>query len=672
MEKPIYLNEKSKGKVVEICDIKISLPKKPKKGILFLKRNKKNQKWERTPLPEDWDILDDKKKSIFIEQEFTRREKGIWFMNNGTPTYITGAHYYYLNWGKIDIGYPDYRDRDRRFFLFWEACVKDDRCFGMQMIKHRREGASWKGASLALYYSTSNYNAHGGLLSKTGADAKDLFFKVVDMFRSLPDFFQPIIDGTDNPKSVLSFKKPGERITKTNKTVKKSEALNSKIDWRNTRNNSYDSAKLKYFMSDEAGKWEEADVWKNWQIVKPCLTQGRKVVGKCFMPSTVNEMTKGGGNNYKKIWDMSDSTDRDSTDRTRSGLYRYFTPVYDGLEGFIDEYGMSMNKEAKIYTDDVRKGLQSDTRALSENKRQYPYTPDEAFRSDSKNCLFDTELLYQQIEYAEVVQDKLTTSGNFIWRNNEKDTEVVWMPDKNGKWLVSWMPSKEKRNSTSLRKGGTFPANDANIVSGCDPYDHSTTTDGRRSDAASYIFKKYDMTDSDNSHIFVSEYINRPPKVEAFYEDMLKQCIFYGCQILVENNRVGLINYFELRGYGNYLMVRPETTHTASSRKQVTKGIPTSGQVVINAIADSIQAYIYDNIGINPVTGDMGKCYFTRLLNDWVNFDIDNRTKYDASMASGITLIGAQKFVAPKIEKKPFMQFVRKYNNNGSISKVIN
>ena len=180
------------------------------------------------------------------------------------------------------------------------------------------------------------------------------------------------------------------------------------------------------------------------------------------------------------------------------------------------------------------------------------------------------------------------------------------------------------------------------------------------------------MTDSDNSHIFVAEYINRPPTVEAFYEDMVKQCIFYGCQILVENNRVGLINYFELRGYGNYLMVRPETTHTASSRKQKTKGIPTSGQVVINAIADSIQAYIYDNIGINSVTGEMGKCYFTRLLEDWVSFDIDNRTKYDASMASGITLIAAQKFAAPVIDKKPFMQFVRQYNNNGDISKAIN
>ena len=57
-----------------------------------------------------------------LEQlEFERRIKGAWFLNNGKPTYITGNHYYYLQWCKIDIGYPDYWDRDRRFFLIWDG-----------------------------------------------------------------------------------------------------------------------------------------------------------------------------------------------------------------------------------------------------------------------------------------------------------------------------------------------------------------------------------------------------------------------------------------------------------------------------------------------------------------------------------------------------------------------
>ena len=275
----IYLNSNNKGEVVNINNLSIGLPKKPKKNnILFSDKKKKEQKWVRDNT--DWEFLSNKEKGIFIEKEFKRIKEGVWFMNNGTPTHITGNHYYYLQWCKIDIGYPDYRDRDRRFFTFWDACKKDSKSFGMIMVKHRREGASWKAASMSLYEITSKYNAHGGLLSKTGHDARELFEKVVYMFRNLPDFFQPIIDGSDNPKSKLSFAAPGQKISKNYQGVTKSQALNSKIDWRNTKENSYDSAKLNFFVSDEAGKWLEANIEKNWQVVKPCLTQGLNIVGK--------------------------------------------------------------------------------------------------------------------------------------------------------------------------------------------------------------------------------------------------------------------------------------------------------------------------------------------------------------------------------------------------------
>ena len=279
----------------------------------------------------------------FIQQEFNRRKNGVWFMNNGEPTYITGEHYYYLNWCKLDIGYPEYRDRDRRFFIFWEICKQDDNCFGMVMVKHRREGASYKGASMLLNEITSRYNSHGGIISKTGVDAKALFTdKLVYMFRQLPFFFQPIIDGSDNPKSTLSFNAPGQKISKNFKKIVKSEALNSKIDWRNTKDNSYDSVKLVRYLCDEGGKWVDANVEKNWQVVRSCLTLGDRIIGKCFMPTTVNEMADSGGENFKNIWDDSSIEERDGNGRTRSGMYSYFTPAYDGYEGFIDEYGMSV------------------------------------------------------------------------------------------------------------------------------------------------------------------------------------------------------------------------------------------------------------------------------------------------------------------------------------------
>lgn len=671
----------SEKNINQIQGISVSIPKIPaRKSIQGYGKKKKEQKWERTPLPSNWETISEKAKSQFVEQEFVRRRDGHWFMNNGEPTYITGLHYYYLNWCKIDIGYPSYWDRDRRFFLVWDSSVKDKNCYGLIMPKHRRQGASWKAAAIVLEGITSMYNSNGGIMSKTGADSKKLFDKVVYLFRQLPPFFQPIIEGTDSPKTVLSFKKPGERITKNNLKVSKSEALNSQIDWRNTKNNSYDGDKLAIFVSDEGGKWLEADVSKNWQIVKPALSQGRKIVGKAFLPSTVNEM-EAGGKSFKDIWDDSDQNDKViGTDRTRSGLFRYFTEAYDGYEGFIDEYGMSIietpktktfdldgdeiSMGAKEYLGQIRDGLKNDTNKLAEHKRQFPWTPEEAFRVSVDTCLFDAEKIYQQIEYLEVVGPSLTTSGNFIWKNAEKDSEVRWIPDKKGRWNISWVPP----NKVEINK--SRPPNEEMLVAGCDPFDHDVTTDGRRSNGAAYVFKKFNLHEEE-SHMFVAEYIDRPPKAEMFYEDMLKMCIFYGCQILVENNKIGLLQYFRKRGYEKYLMARPESTHTKFSKTRQTElGLPTTGQAVISAMTDALQAYVYDYIGIRE-DGTMGNLFFYNLLKDLLEFDATNRTKFDASMAAGITLLAAQKNIKPKIEKKVFIPFVKTYSNNGVISKLI-
>tara|TARA_R110000850_G_scaffold273392_3_gene409762 strand:+ start:653 stop:2686 length:2034 start_codon:yes stop_codon:yes gene_type:complete len=672
----------------KIQNISINILKKPKlKDIDGFSRSKKNQKWKRNPIPDNWETLSAKKQDKFIDLEFERRENGYWFMNNGVATYITGAHYYYMNWCQIDIGYPDYWDRDRRFFLVWNAVRENPDAFGLIMPKHRRQGASWKAAAIVLHDVSSSFNASGGMLSKTGSDAKKLFDKVVYIFRKLPSFFQPIIEGTDSPKTVLSFKKPGERITKNNTKVKTSEALESQIDWRNTKNNSYDGEKLKTFISDEGGKWLEADVSKNWQIVKPALSQGRKIIGKAFLPSTVNEMNEGGAA-FKDIWDDSDQEDIVlGTKRTRSGLFRYFTPAYDGFEGFIDEFGMSVIDNPKKGTKDkygdlidigskeyltkIREGFKNDTNKLAEHKRQFPWTPEEAFRVNTDTCLFDSERIYQQIDYIEGTGGAMVTKGDFRWENGVRDSRVIWTPSAKGKWSVVALPEKEKRNAKRKTYLGWSPCNELEFVSGCDPFDHDVTTDGRRSDAAAYMFRKLDVHDQDNSHMFVAQYIHRPPKAELFFEDMLMMSVFYGAPMLVENNKIGLIQYFKRRGYEGFLMARPESTHTKFSRKQTEVGIPATGSAVANSIVDSIQAYVYDYVGINEETGSVGRVFFYELLKDWLEFDVNNRTKFDASMASGFTLLASQKHVKPKIEIKRTAPFVHRYSNNGSISKRI-
>jgi len=685
----IYLSKDSHGEVMEFDNLTIVLPKKPryKKDILYHDLPKAKQKWTRLQPPKALTRENASDFVDYIEEEFRRRMEGLWFYNNGVPTYITGSHYMFIQWSKIDVGYPDYRAANRTFFIFWEACKLDKNSYGMCFLKNRRSGFSYMASSETVNLSTMTYESRFGILSKTGADAKTMFTdKVVRIYRNYPFFFQPIQDGSSNPRVELAFREPAKKITKNQKHIENSEALNSSIDWKNTGDNSYDGEKLKLLVHDEAAKWiGQNSIKKNWSVTQTCLLLGRKIVGKCLMGSTANKL-QDGGSEYKDIFYDSDMGEKDLNGRTKSGLYKLFIPAYDNLEGFIDEYGnsvidtpkesvmgvdeMLIDVGAKDYIQNRRDALKNDTTSLSEFKRQFPFTIEEAFRNDTQSCIFDVEKIYQQMDYNEV-NNTPTTRGEFIWKNGTQDSEVMWIPHRKGKWEITWVPETQNQNVISSRHNKKFPGRSGELVAGCDPYDHDTTTDGRRSDAAAHVFHKFSMS-SDASMQFVCEYINRPPKAEIFYEDMIKMCVFYGCQILVENNKVGILKYFENRGYYEYLMDRPDMTHTEWSRgKQKTKGIPGSGAAVINAQAEAIATYIYDHVGMKSDTGEMGRCYFNTLLDDWSRFEIDNRTKYDASISSSLALLASQKYIKPKKELKVSSPLIKRYSNKGMFSKKI-
>ena len=137
------------GEIYEIQNLKIALPKEEKPHEF------ENKTWTKTEYPKalsriktvfHWrEYPEDFKEKWFeyIDEEFKRREEGFWFYNQGKPTYLTGTHYMYLQWSKIDVGPPDFREANRLFFIFWEACKADTRCYGMCYLKNRRSGFSF-------------------------------------------------------------------------------------------------------------------------------------------------------------------------------------------------------------------------------------------------------------------------------------------------------------------------------------------------------------------------------------------------------------------------------------------------------------------------------------------------------------------------------------------------
>ena len=691
------------GQVVEIQNLRIGLPLEPKRVHLFDKN-----KWQRVEYPKelsklknifDWRAYPEEAKDQwydYIDEEFKRRDEGFWFINNDKPTYITGSHYMYLQWSKIDVGAPDFREANRLFFIFWEACKADKRCYGMCYLKNRRSGFSFMSSAETVNLATISSDARYGILSKSGADAKKMFTdKVVPISVNYPFFFKPIQDGMDRPKSELAYRVPASKFTRRKITANEKQeewvGLDTTIDWKNTGDNSYDGEKLYLLVHDESGKWERPDnILNNWRVTKTCLRLGARIVGKCMMGSTSNSLDKG-GNNFKKLYNDSDVRSRNRNGQTKSGLYSLFMPMEWNYEGFIDEYGQPAfnNPSDDVYGphgelidvgvidhwQNEAEGLKSDQDALNEFYRQFPRTEEHAFRDETKNSLFNLVKIYEQIDYNEGTgADKNISVGNFQWVNGVKDTQVIFYPDPNGRFKISWTPLPHLQNKVIIKNGIKYPGNEHMGAFGCDSYDISGTVDGRGSNGSLHGLTKFSMEDAPANHFFL-EYIARPQTAEIFFEDILMACIFYGMPILAENNKPRLLYHFKRRGYRGYSMNRPDKTwNNLSKAEKEIGGIPNSSEDIKQAHAAAIEMYINSHVG-HLGDGNYGNINFMETLNDWAKFDINKRTKFDASISSGLAIMACNRqLYAPVMNRKKekFNIKIAKYNNNGGFSKIIN
>jgi hypothetical protein len=692
------------GEIYEINGLKIAVPATPKNV------DDRGNKWVAQEYPSelqkvksifDWNRRDNSFKSKYvdmIETEFDRREYGYWFKNNGKPTYITGTHYMYLQWTKIDVGLPDFRESNRIFFIYWEATKADNRSFGMCYLKNRRSGFSFMSSAEVSNTGTIVRDSRIGIMSKTGSDAKKMFTdKVVPIVRNYPFFFKPIQDGMDNPKTELAFRVPASKITRKNMDEERDddiEGLDTTIDWKNTADNSYDGEKLLLLVEDEAGKVEKPEnILNGWRVRKTCLRLGSRIIGKCMMGSTSNALSKG-GENFKKLYNDSDPTKRSANGQTKSGLYSLFIPMEWNMEGFIDEYGWPVFEDPKkpiigidgeeitmgviTYWNNEVAALKTDSDALNEFYRQFPRTESHAFRDESKASLFNLTKIYQQIDYNDsMIKDKVLTRGYFHWKNGDQDTEVIWTPDPKGRFLVSWIPDQAMRNRVIVKNGRKAPGNDHIGVFGCDPYDISGVVGGGGSAGALHGLTTFHMENAPTNHFFL-EYIARPQTAEIFFEDVLMACHFYGMPILVENNKQRLLYHFKNRGYRAFSLNRPDKHISKLSKTELELGgIPNSSEDVKHAHANSINTYIEEYVGIDQEgtyrdSDTMGDMYFTKTLEDWARFDINNRTKHDASISSGLAIMASRKhlFIPPKQESKISVKFVR-YKNTGIRSEII-
>lgn len=687
----------TEGEIIILDELKITLPKVPenKKEILFHDLPKPEQYWKRTPLPNGLTPENEDSYSDFIMEEYKRRREGIWFYNNGEPVYLTGSHYFALQWCMLKderfTGYMGFRYSQAKMFYHTEAVVIDDRCIGQFFVKSRRTGYTFEKLFRMLNEFTSTKQANFGLTSKSDEDAKKAFKKLSFAFLNLPFFFRPVVKSKEDSDKKLEFAKPqsASALAKKSRDTSTDDYLNSTFDYEPTKEDAYDGQAMYRYLADEASKWKRGlNFLKHWGEVAPAMDEGGDIVGKAFVGSTVSAK-KDGGENYLKLFNQSKLSLRDPiTQRTPSGLYPYFLPAHENMADYTDKYGVChkivvegesfINAKGKVKTVGAVQFLEAKRKAKRKKSeidynnelRAFPMTLLDAFRDEAKGGLLPLEKINDQLEHnANVDAESNLVRGNFSWVDAQKDTKVLWTPTPKGRFLISWLPIAEMQNRWVLKTnqfGGMSkaPLNDDLGCFGCDPYDIDAVQDSEivetengsehsgGSRGALHGLTATTMKDVPSNNFFL-EYICRPQSSEMFFEDVLMACVFYGMPILIESNKPRILYHFKNRGYRNFVLSRfDKPTNRLSPTEKLLGGMPSNSSDVINLHWTALESHINKYVGyyvqgedLVPLReeNEIGSMPFQRTLNDWAKFNIVKRTDFDASISSGLAVVGVNR-----------------------------
>jgi hypothetical protein len=629
--------------------------------------------------------MKDKECMDFIAMVWDKRINGEWVFINGMPLYIPPVYYFYLNFYHLDTGLPKFRKSDLDYYYWWEfAVVQDPMVFGGQSLGRRRLGKSYRACAILLEYCTSHSAAFCGLQSKNEKDAETLFARaVVNPFRKLPFFFKPYYDRAGKLKNDIQFTTYGENP----------DELNSWIDFRSSVATAYDSQKLHRWFLDEGGKMvpptNPVDIYDK---TRECLVEDEKIIGKAIADTTLEEAARGGMEKYKEIWVDSSRNPNDKKmnelGQTTSGLVQFFVPSHKCY--IFDRFGFPIVEAPSGYQLEDRKRqctdeqiemglhkmgalelLESGTKDIKDQKkrqdriRKYPRTVTEAFRNSGNSCHFNLGIINDRLDYYTFDKEREKVRGNFEWKDGQEDTEVIWRPTPNGRWLMAYVLDQEQSNRKGENGGKRIPLNFDKFVIGCDPFKYNVTTSNKPSHGAGYQWMYFDQSiDGQKDEIdwltddFVGEYLYRPATTDLFAEDMLMWAIYSSCKVNPEMNADIISKHFVRRGYEKYLHYGKKLVKkdgVVQIKENINSGATTLGGAMKDSLFASVDWYIETH---------GNRCKFPNFLTDCREVGYDNISPFDSFVAGAYTLMPVRE-LKTRTKKEPvsfrsFMQ-MRKY-----------
>jgi len=576
---------------------------------------------------------------------------------------ITGYHYYYLNFGRIErvfetqngaeeqMGFPLFYDWDYNYF--WSLYIAkngitedkyedldldvniDDLSGGnhMAVIKARRKGYSYKAASMLArnfclkqnsknyaMVSDSEYLLGDGLFSKT-------WDQLAFMEENTP-FGQPKL--TDQKLKKVSGYKEKKRGIEVEKGTKNAIIGISLKD--NPEKAVGKSGELGFF--EEAGKFP--GLIEAWEACRPSYEQGKYTTGTMIAYGTGG--TKGADyegleelffnpENYNVIpiknkWD----------DASESNTCSFFVPAYVNLEGFIDNNGKSKVEEAKTYLNQEREEKQEsdDPRGYNKHVAQFPFTPREATMRVDNNIFPTNELNSQLSEVISKNKHKALTSGTLY----REEGEVKFNPDANVNPIFKFPTPKDtdRRGGVVIKQtpyktdAGRVPDNMYMICH--DPYAHDGSPEGSSLGAA-YVIKRVNDIDLTYANCPVASYVGRPLKQDTYNRNLFLLAEYYNAKIAFENNRGNVMEYAKNNNLLHRLYEKPniqENRQRSRPRTTRTYGLTMSSKSMKNQAEVYIRDWLleeYAKSAEGKRTLVLNKILDPALLKELANYNED-------------------------------------------------
>lgn len=611
----------------------------------------------------------------FIEEEWIRRRNGLWMWIKGKKTYIPALLYLKMNyWNSITGVRFVYKSSDWDFFMFWMAAVLDPTCDGIADFKCRQLGDTENVVLMIWEFGSrvrGTINAMQSCINE--GHAKKSYYRLVHGHKKMIYYFRPLNQGTEDPKKGLNLSYPAQHITltaikqrsKDGEVANKSSSddyefpeINSQFYFGPSRESEFDGTTLGRAYLDEFGKSDGKLNPNEWIKVIKEATESRilnRKMGMIIMTSTVEDIGADSLTWAKMIWTQSDPTKLTTLGKTANGLWRCFRNAVD--RGEVDRWGFPL--EEKIIREIKEKYKMfidaGDIKGAISFMRKNCLTIEDVFVGANDESQFDIEKLTKRLFWIQNVAEKKTcVAGNLKWKDGIRDTQVVWEPNPNGKWMISKHPEDFGLNANAKVVGvmAPKPANVHYFKAGVDPYDQATTMEADPSLGAITVKRVldefidgneqnyYQIDDTEGkfrigdpvnwgadfvTNRIVCDYLYREQDPNDFFEDVILTMVYFGTDFLPEKDRFGACHsYIKTRGYELYLMPKP-TDRKNSQGKQEIEGV--------SATLGNIDTYFSFLTTLSAKWANT--IDHPRVLEQLLSTNFKNRGRRDLSVSTG-------------------------------------